>query len=39
MRFSSGRAARIRYMVDSDALLLVHATVALHPVQSQRIES
>jgi putative membrane protein len=39
MRFSSGRGARIRYMVDSDALLLVHATVALHPVRSRRIES
>src|SRR4249919_4044062 len=28
MRFSSGRGAGIRYMVDSDALLLVHAAVA-----------
>ena len=25
MRFSSGRGARIRYMMDSDALLLLHA--------------
>ena len=25
MRFSSGRGARIRYMVESDALLLLHA--------------
>ena len=24
MRFSSGRAAKIRYMVDSDALRLLH---------------
>jgi hypothetical protein len=24
MRFSSGRGAKIRYMVDSDALLLLH---------------
>ena len=39
MRFSSGRGAGIRYMVDSDALLLLHAAVALHPVQSQRIKS
>ena len=39
MRFSSGRGARIRYMVDSDALLLLHATVAQHPVQSQTTES
>ena len=39
MRFSSGRGAGIRYMVDSDALLLLRATVALHPVQSQRINS
>ena len=28
MRFSSGRSAGIRYMVDSDALSLLHATVA-----------
>ena len=25
MKFSSGREARIRYMVDTDALLLLHA--------------
>jgi uncharacterized membrane protein YdbT with pleckstrin-like domain len=25
MKFSSGRIAKIRYMVDTDALLLVHA--------------
>jgi uncharacterized membrane protein YdbT with pleckstrin-like domain len=27
MRFSSGRDAGIRYMVDSDALLLLHASI------------
>jgi putative membrane protein len=39
MRFSSGRGAGIRYMVDSDALLLLHAAVSFHPVQSQGIKS
>jgi putative membrane protein len=39
MRFSSGRGAGIRYMVDSDALLLLHAAVALPPIQSQGIKS
>ena len=39
MRFSSGRGAGIRYMVDSDALLLLHAAVALRPVRPQRIKS
>jgi hypothetical protein len=41
LRFSSGRGAGIRYMADSDALMLLHAAVALPPVQAQvqRIKS
>jgi uncharacterized membrane protein YdbT with pleckstrin-like domain len=38
MRFSSGRDAGIRYMVDSDALLLLHATGALDPVRSSPVQ-
>jgi len=39
MRFSSGRGAGIRYMVDADALLLLNATVVRHPAQPRGIKS
>jgi putative membrane protein len=36
MRFSSGRGAGIRYMVDTDALLLLHTVGrAIHPIQAR----
>jgi putative membrane protein len=34
MRFSSGRHARIRYMADADALLLLHTVGRVDPVKS-----
>ena len=39
MRFSSGRGAGIRYMVDSDALHLLHAAGRSQPVRSPGITS
>jgi putative membrane protein len=39
MRFSSGRSAGIRYLVDADALSLLHAAVARQPAASRSVES